>query len=129
MAGNDPKDEPGVCILIVEDVDDARKTLARLLSFDGHEVREAADGYAGLASILSRPPHVALIDVGLPGLDGYEIARRVRQNPALDRVRLVALTGYGSPSDRQALLAAGFDDHIVKPVSPQQLAQILRPRE
>lgn len=128
MAGNSPDREPGICVLIVEDLDDARKTLARLLSLDGHDVREAADGYAGLAALLSRPPDVALIDVGLPGLDGYEIARRVRQNPALDRVRLVALTGYGSPSDREALLAAGFDEHIVKPVSPEQLAPLLRAR-
>jgi two-component system, sensor histidine kinase len=128
MTENEPNESPTVSVLIVEDVEDARKSLARLLTLEGHDVREAADGYAGLAALMSRPPDVALVDVGLPGLDGYEIARRVRQNPALHRVRLVALTGYGSPGDRTALLAAGFDEHLVKPVSPEQLAPLLRPR-
>jgi len=129
MTGSEPSDTPTVAVLIVEDIEDARKTLARLLTLEGHNVREAADGYAALAAFMSRPPDVALVDVGLPGLDGYEVARRVRQNPALNRVRLVALTGYGSPGDRAALLAAGFDEHMVKPVSPEQLAGVLRPRE
>jgi two-component system, chemotaxis family, CheB/CheR fusion protein len=118
-----------VSVLIVEDVADSRKILRRLLSLDGHDVREAADGHSGLASLLSEPPDVALVDVGLPGIDGYEVARIARKDPALKRVRLVALTGYGRPEDRQAVLAAGFDEHLVKPVNPSDLARVLRPRQ
>lgn len=117
-----------VSVLIVEDISDSRRILRRLLSLDGHDVREAADGHAGLAALLSNPPDVALVDVGLPGLDGYEVARIARKNPALNRVRLVALTGYGRPDDRQAVFAAGFDEHLVKPVLPAALAQVLKPR-
>jgi two-component system, sensor histidine kinase len=120
---------PPVSVLIVEDVVDARKMLGRLLALEGHDVREAADGYAGLAALLSQPPDVALIDIGLPGIDGIEVARCARKNAALNRVRLVALTGYGSLDDRKELLAAGFDEHLVKPVSPSELAGVLRPRE
>lgn len=118
-----------VSVLLVEDVSDTRKILRRLLALDGHDVREAADGHAGLAALLSNPPDVALIDVGLPGLSGYEVAAIARKNSALDRVRLVALTGYGRPEDRQAVLAAGFDEHLVKPVGPADLAHVLSPRE
>ena len=116
-------------VLIVEDLADSRKTLSRLLSLDGHTVREACDGPSGLASLLADAPDVALIDVGLPGFDGCEIARRARKNPALDHVRLVAVTGYGQPEDRQALLAAGFDEHLVKPVGMEELARVLTPRK
>jgi CheY-like chemotaxis protein len=131
MAGDGSQDghAPPVSVLIVEDVADARKMLGRLLALEGHDVREAADGLAGLAALLSQPPDVALIDIGLPGMDGIEVVRNARKNSALNRVRLVALTGYGSPSDRKSLLAAGFDEHLVKPVSPNDLARVLRPRD
>jgi CheY-like chemotaxis protein len=118
-----------VSVLIVEDIADSRRILRRLLSLDGHDVREAGDGHEGLAALLSQPPDVALVDVGLPGLDGYEVARIARKNPALNRVRLVALTGYGRPEDHEAVMAAGFDDHLVKPVSPAELIRVLRPRD
>jgi len=117
-----------VSVLIVEDFDDSRTVLHRLLSLDGHDVREAADGHQGLAALLSNPPDVALVDVGLPGIDGYEVARIARKNPALSRVRLVALTGYGRPEDRKALLDAGFDEHLVKPVHLDELERVLKPR-
>jgi CheY-like chemotaxis protein len=67
-----------------------------------------------------------LVDVGLPGIDGYEIARIVRKNPALAGVRLVALTGYGRAEDHDAVLAAGFDEHLIKPVTPDELTRVLR---
>jgi two-component system, chemotaxis family, CheB/CheR fusion protein len=118
-----------VSVLIVEDIADSRKILRRLLSLDGHDVREAADGQSGLAALLSRPPDVALVDVGLPGMDGYQVARAARQSPACQHVRLVALTGYGRAQDHKAVLAAGFDEHLVKPVNPADLARVLRPRE
>jgi two-component system, chemotaxis family, CheB/CheR fusion protein len=120
---------PSVKVLIVEDIADTRNILRRLLSLDGHDVREAADGHDGLNQLLANPPDVALIDVGLPGINGYEVARCARQQASLAKVRLVALTGYGRPEDRKAVLAAGFDEHLVKPVSPSELASVLRPRE
>ena len=87
-----------------------------LLERAGHEVHEAEDGRAGLEAILKLRPDVALLDVGLPGLDGYEVARRVRCDEAGRSVCLVALTGYGRPEDQRRSQEAGFDAHLVKPV-------------
>ena len=117
---------PPVSVLIVEDVPDSRKTLSRLLSLDGHEVREAGDGRAGLESLLLQPPDVALVDVGLPGIDGYEVAERLRAKAGERRPYLVALTGYGQPEDRQRALASGFDAFMVKPVDPEALRDMLK---
>jgi two-component system CheB/CheR fusion protein len=124
---NEPQSAP-VTVLIIEDIEDTRRIMKRLLSLDGHQVREAADGHAGLAALISDPPDVALVDVGLPGISGYEVARIARKNPALNRVRLIALTGYGRPEDREAVLAAGFDEHLVKPVNLADLTRILNSR-
>jgi signal transduction histidine kinase/ActR/RegA family two-component response regulator len=109
-------------ILIVEDSRDSRDMLRFLLEHAGHEVYEAEDGRAGLEAILKLRPDVALLDVGLPGLDGYEIARRVRGVEAGRSVCLVALTGYGRPEDQRRSQEAGFDAHLVKPVDPARLA-------
>jgi two-component system CheB/CheR fusion protein len=76
---------------------------------------------AALDAARTSPPDVMLVDIGLPGMDGYELARRVRHEPDLDRVVLVALTGYGREADKQQAMAAGFDYHLVKPVSPDAL--------
>jgi signal transduction histidine kinase/ActR/RegA family two-component response regulator len=113
-------------ILIVEDNADAAETLRQLLALSGHRVRVVHDGMAGLEALLSAPPQVALIDIGLPGLDGYEIARRLRGS--VDGRRppfLVAITGYGLPEDRDRALACGFDEHLTKPVDYAALAQVL----
>ncbi len=104
-------------IVIVEDNADVRETLRRALELEGHEVHEAADGPQGLAAILRLHPDVALVDIGLPGFDGYQIARRVRASAGGKSIHLVALTGYGQPEDRRGALDAGFDTHVVKPVS------------
>ena len=104
-------------IVIVEDNADVRETLRRALELEGHEVHEAADGPQGLAAILRLHPDVALVDIGLPGFDGYQIARRVRASAGGKSIHLVALTGYGQPEDRRRGLDAGFDTHVVKPVS------------
>ena len=113
-------------VLVVEDNADARAALAELLTLAGHRVRTDADGKAGLAAALAAPPEVALLDLGLPGIAGYEVARRIRAAGASGRkVRLVALTGYGAPEDRQRALDAGFDVHVVKPVGVAALATIL----
>jgi CheY-like chemotaxis protein len=109
----------------VEDNNDTREVLAMALTFDGHEVHEAADGHAGLEAALRLVPDIALIDVGLPGLDGYEVAQRIRATEAGAAMLLVALTGYGQAEDRRRALAAGFDVHLVKPVAPERLAEVL----
>ena len=112
-------------VAIVEDYADAREALEMVLRFDGHEVRTASDGPSGLELILAAHPHVAFIDIGLPGLTGYEIARRIRQAAAGTDYFLVAITGYGQSFDRTQALEAGFDDHLVKPVDPGDLARVM----
>jgi signal transduction histidine kinase/ActR/RegA family two-component response regulator len=107
-------------ILVVEDNADAREMLRHLLRLGGHEVLEAVDGPGGLEATLRAHPDVALVDVGLPGFDGYELARRVRATGD-SSIYLVALTGYGQPDDRRQAMESGFDAHLVKPVNPEAL--------
>ncbi len=113
-------------VLIVEDNQDSRDMLHYILAGAGHEVHEATDGVEGLDAALRLQPDVALVDVGLPRLDGYEVARRIRATPERRGMVLVALTGYGLAEDRDRALKAGFDLHLVKPVDPQQLLDVLR---
>jgi two-component system CheB/CheR fusion protein len=112
-------------IVVVEDIDDARKMLVALLEADNYQVFAAADGEAGLAMILRERPDLAIVDIGLPKLDGYEVARRVRQQIPADALRLVALTGYGQDSDHENVMSAGFDTHLVKPLNHTRLEKIL----
>jgi len=112
-------------ILIIEDQADARMTLRILLESDGHEVATAGDGTEGMAMLADFRPDVALVDIGLPELDGYEIARRVRKLPACKRIKLIALTGYGDQVDRERAQKSGFDMHLTKPVSYEQLVRAL----
>jgi signal transduction histidine kinase/CheY-like chemotaxis protein len=122
-----PPADPAVAkdILVVEDNADARESLHRLLELAGHRVRVAADGPGGLDALLAEPPDIALVDIGLPHMDGYEIARRVRRERPGGRPYLVAVTGYGAPEDRERALEAGFDEHIVKPVDEAALRRLL----
>jgi CheY-like chemotaxis protein len=116
-------------VLVVEDNDDARETLRRMLELEGHRVRVAPDGVAGLEAVQAAVPEIALIDVGLPRMDGYELARRIRAEiGGKRRPYLVAVTGYGLPEDRQKTRAAGFDLHLVKPVDGAELAEVLAKR-
>ena len=115
-------------VLIVEDNADARDTLKRMLEIDGHRVRVAVDGPAALAALKAAVPDVALIDIGLPQMDGYELARRIRAELNDRRPLLVAVTGYGLPEDRRRAHEAGFDVHLVKPVDFAQLADVLARR-
>jgi CheY-like chemotaxis protein len=108
-------------VLIVEDNHDAADSLMMLLELRGHRVRVAYDGVAGIESARANAPDVMLVDLGLPGIDGYEVARQVRRDPDLEQVVLVALTGYGREQDKQQSLAAGFHYHLVKPISPDTL--------
>ena len=112
-------------VLVVEDQDDSREMLRVLLESMGHIVLERGDGATALAAIEEEHPDVALIDIGLPVMSGYEVARRVRDNPRLDDVVLVALTGYGRDSDIATAKAAGFDAHVTKPADLHVLEEIL----
>ena len=111
-------------ILLIEDNADARHMLQMLLTLAGHEVDSAPDGPSGLEKAATGHPDIAVVDLGLPGVDGYEVARRLRAGGRED-LGLIALTGYGQPADRQAALAAGFDAHVVKPVDPSHLASVI----
>jgi len=112
-------------ILVVEDNDDGRETLAMMLRINGHHVDEADSGPGGLASLKSRHPDIAIVDIGLPGFDGYEVARRTRASADISATRLVALTGYGQEEDRRNARAAGFDWFLVKPADMGALEEIL----
>jgi two-component system CheB/CheR fusion protein len=116
-------------LVLVEDQDDIREPLALLLEDDGFVVQTARNGMAGLELILAARPEVALLDLGLPDLDGFELGRRVRESFGPEGIRLVALTGYGSEEDRQKTTAAGFDAHIVKPVMPEDVVGVLQQLE
>jgi CheY-like chemotaxis protein len=112
-------------VLVVEDQDDSREMLRVLLESVGHTVVEEADGSSAIAAIEREHPDVALIDIGLPVMSGYEVARRVRENHLLDDVVLVALTGYGRSSDVEAAKSAGFDAHLTKPAETHVIDEIL----
>jgi CheY-like chemotaxis protein len=111
-------------VLIVEDNHDSRVTLEKLLQLSGCEVFTAADGHAGFDAISRLKPDVALVDIGLPDIDGYEVARRVRGELGELPVRLIAVTGYGR-EDRTAIFKAGFDAHLVKPFDLKELLRTL----
>ncbi|MGH9347460.1 MAG: ATP-binding protein [Vicinamibacterales bacterium] len=112
-------------VLLIEDSRDAREMFRIVLELAGHKVLEAADGVHGLRLLETERPEVGIIDIGLPGLDGYEVARRIRERPHGRAMRLFALTGYGLPSDYERSAAAGFDQHLVKPVDPFELARLV----
>jgi two-component system, chemotaxis family, CheB/CheR fusion protein len=115
----------GARIVVVEDNLDSRELLCEILTIAGFACTSAGRGDEGLALITESRPDVALVDVGLPGIDGFELARCVRSDPSLASVCMVALTGYGQADDRARALTAGFDAHVVKPVDPERLMQLL----
>ncbi|HYO16078.1 MAG TPA: ATP-binding protein, partial [Thermoanaerobaculia bacterium] len=115
----------GLHVLVVEDNLDGRESLRELLEIWGHRVDLAETGPEGLEKAFALRPEVALVDIGLPGLDGNEVARRIRAVLGRDQISLVAMTGYGQPEDRRRALQAGFDRYLVKPVDPAVLSQLL----
>lgn len=119
------KVEQGCRVLIVDDSVDTTHSLGLLLSTSGHQVRTAHDGAGALAALAHEPADVVLLDIGLPGIDGYEVARRIRRQPGSERVVLVAMTGYGQERDRELARDAGFDHHLVKPADFDELLGIL----
>jgi PAS domain S-box-containing protein len=112
-------------VLVVDDNRDSAETMALLLRLWGHEAQPAESGPAALSLAENFRPHAVLLDIGLPGMDGYAVAQRLRALPGLDRPLLVAMTGYGQEHDRRRSREAGFDHHLVKPVEPDILRRLL----
>ena len=113
-------------VLVVEDNPDTREMLVFLLKRSGHEVRSAADGLAAIAEANAFAPQVVLLDIGLPGLDGYAVARALRSSPHTATALIVALTGYGQTDDRERAFAAGCDHHMLKPADPAEVLELVR---
>jgi CheY-like chemotaxis protein len=115
-------------ILVVDDSPDQAHSLGMLLTLMGHEVRLAENGPDALAAVAAFHPDVALVDIGLPGMNEYEVARRIRAEPQFRDIVLVAQTGWGQDDDRRRSQEAGFDHHLVKPVSPSAIEEIVQSR-
>jgi two-component system CheB/CheR fusion protein len=113
-------------VLVVDDNEDAREALRFLLEEDGQEVRTAGDGPGAIVEARNFRPHVVLLDIALPGLDGYAVARALRKMPECDGALIVAVSGYGQAEDRTRSREAGFDEHLLKPVAPERLLGIVR---
>jgi CheY-like chemotaxis protein len=112
-------------ILVVEDNADARQMLRAMLEVEGHFVRDAADGAQALRMVAEQRPDVMIVDIGLPDMDGYEIARIVRAGSGGEGIVMVALTGYGQAEDKRRAMENGFNAHATKPVLPDHLAEII----
>jgi signal transduction histidine kinase/CheY-like chemotaxis protein len=115
-------------ILLIEDNEDARRSMLTVLRHYGYRAFEAADGFEGIATADELQPDAAIVDIGLPQYDGYEVAKRLRAGPGGSRILLIALTGYSSQEARQKAKYAGFDEYLVKPVAPKDLAQLIELR-
>jgi DNA-binding response OmpR family regulator len=113
-------------VLVVDDNIDAAETLSTFLEMTGMHTRMAHTGPAAVDAALDYRPDVVLLDIGLPGIDGYEVARRIRSRPEVSRVLLIALTGWGTEADQRRAREAGFDHHLTKPVDVGALDALLR---
>ena len=112
-------------VAVIEDNPDIRETMRMLLTLWGHEVIVAGDGMSGVELVTRERPDVALVDVGLPGMNGYDVARAIRRDVNQPAIRLIAVTGYGQPADVEAAMQAGFDSHLLKPINPETLQRSL----
>ncbi|HMO35011.1 MAG TPA: response regulator, partial [Gemmatales bacterium] len=113
-------------LAIIEDNDDSRRMLEMMLQLQGYHTIAAADGITGMTLILQEKPRLAFIDIGLPGLNGFELARKLRSEPTTAQLPLIAITGYGRFEDQQAAREAGFHEHLVKPLQRHELDRILQ---
>jgi CheY-like chemotaxis protein len=113
-------------ILVADDNCDAGETLAMLLRLDGHEVHVANDGLEAVEMFGREQPDVVILDIGMPGLSGHEVARRIRELPSERPVILIAVTGWGQKADKDRAAASGFDHHFTKPVEPTVLSALLQ---
>jgi CheY-like chemotaxis protein len=120
-----PTAKPGLRVLVVDDNHDAAKVLCLLLQSIGVKVEAVHSGPAALAAIPDYQPNVILMDIGMPGMDGNEVARRIRQQPAFNDIKLIALTGWGQEKDRQRSKESGFDHHVTKPVNFRDLTDLI----
>ena len=125
IAGGDLAPPAMSTVLLIEDNADSREMMAMLLGMLGYQVLEAANGVDGLQLARSRQPAIAVVDIGLPDMDGYEIARQLRAEAGLQNMTLIALTGYGQDADRKRAMAAGFDSHLVKPLDMDVLVNTI----
>jgi CheY-like chemotaxis protein len=133
MPATDVEDDPSMRlrslralrILVTEDNDDARLMMQSMLSLEGHEVRTARDGAETLTCLSSWLPDVILMDIGLPDMEGYEVARRISETYMRHKPKLIALTGFGQADDERRAYDAGFDLHLTKPVAPEDLSEVL----
>lgn len=128
MSKTAPRTQPArapLKVLIVDDYVLAAESLGALLQELGFETHITHDGASALAAVAQFRPSVALVDIGLPVMDGYEVARRLRRTPGSEHLPLVALTGYGQESDRERVMQAGFDEHLVKPVAAEQIEALI----
>ena len=112
-------------ILVIDDHIDTARILRMLLQLDGHVVETAHDGASALEAARRLGPEVVLLDLGMPGMDGYAIARQLREQPSLARTRIVALTGHAADGDRRRTREAGFDHHLTKPVERRTLQEVI----
>lgn len=112
-------------VLVVDDNVDSANSMALLLRLDGHDVRVAHDGPEALAAAAAFRPGVIILDIGLPGMSGLQVAREIRRAPEHAGVVIIAMTGYGEPEDRARSRAAGIDHHLTKPIDEQELAKLL----
>ena len=110
-------------VLLVDDHNDSRRMLGMMLTISGHEVLESGNGIEAIRVASSELPDVAVVDIALPGIDGYEVARRLRADPGTRSMGLIALSGYGQEEDRRCAFEAGFDVHLVKPVEAARLSE------
>jgi CheY-like chemotaxis protein len=112
-------------VLVVDDNVDAAESTAAFLRLEGHEVKTVTDGNEALSSVRVFAPHVIVLDIGLPGLDGYEVARRLREQGDTSHTLLIAVTGYGAKEDKEKAASSGFDYHFVKPTDPRQIQRAI----
>ncbi|WP_308937123.1 response regulator [Duganella sp. BJB1802] len=116
-------------VLVVDDNRDAADSLAALLELEGFDVRPVYDGAGAVAMAAEQPPDMIIMDLGMPGMDGYETARAIRQRPGAERILMIALTGWGQSDARRRTGEAGFDHHLVKPVELEQILRLAGARQ
>jgi CheY-like chemotaxis protein len=120
--------QPKHRILVADDNEDAAVSLAMLLRLQNHEVHTVHDGLAAVDAAAAFQPNLVLLDIGMPKLNGYEAARRIRELPGGEGILVVAVTGWGQQEDRDRSQKAGFDHHLVKPIDPAELAKLIAGR-
>ncbi|MFI5398062.1 MAG: response regulator [Candidatus Binatia bacterium] len=125
MELKEPAPESALRVLVVEDNEDVARSIAMLLELWGHKAQVVHEAQSALNAAETHHPEVVLMDIGLPGMDGYQIAKQLRQQQGGEKVVLVALTGFGEDEDRRRSSEAGFNHHLVKPVDPDVLQQFL----